>query len=240
MTFLAKIQKFIILLIVIFNSKISAQFAKVIDNDGYVNVRSDANIKSKVIGKIKSNEIVYIFNDGDEFGNWLIVDYYVTKDSLLTGYIHNSRVKPISSYQNIPSILKTKNRAEFSSQKIQVKINIENFDNEKNKIYFKTFQYTKYAIQTFKGQEIWGTDGTIPRTHYKSIEVKIGENTILIPQSELENLFNPNCEFTECYYDEKSRKLYITSMNSDGSGAYEVLFVIANEKYNGRKIYQAN
>lgn len=216
-----------------------AQFAKIVDKDGFVNVRSGADAKSKIIGQIKSNEIVYIFN-GDDFDEWQIVDYATKNDRLLTGYVHHSRIKLLSTYEQIPSVFTTENEAEFTLRNIDVKIKTADFDYEKNKQNFKTVQYEKHAVQQYKNQEVWGTDGTIPKTNYQSITIKIDGKTIEIPAKEMENLFNPNAENSECYYDEKNKKLFIISMNADGAGSYEVLFTIENGKYRGRSVYLAN
>lgn len=216
-----------------------AQFVEIVDKDGYVNLRRESNVKSEIVGQIKSGEIAYIFN-GDDFEQWQIVDYAIDSDSLLTGYIHQSRLKLLSSYEQIPAILSGENEAEFTLRNIEIKVKTEAFDYDKNKHHIKTFQYAKYSIEKYKGQEIWGTDGTTPRTHYQSIIIKIDGKKIEIPEKERENLFNPNAESTTCYYDEKSKSLFITAMNSDGAGSYEVLFIIKNGKYLGRKIYLAN
>ncbi|MDR6969627.1 hypothetical protein J2X31_003660 [Flavobacterium arsenatis] len=217
-----------------------SNFAKIEDKDGYVNIREEANTNSKIVGKIKSGEIVYIFNYGDELGNWLIIDYLENDENLLTGYIHKSRLKPINSYEHIPSVWHDENGAEFILRNIQIKIKTEKFDYEANKKYFSTFQYATYAVDKYKHQEIWGTDGTLPQTHYTSITANIDNQTIEIPEKEIENLFNTNNEYSECYFDKNTETLYIILMNSDGAGAYRVIFIIEKGKYKSRKIYNAN
>lgn len=233
------IKSLIISVFLFFIHSYSAQFAEIVDKDGFVNVRREPNTKSVIAGQINSGEIVYIFN-GDEFDEWQIVDYAIGSDSLLTGYVHQSRLKMVSAYEKIPTVFAHENAAEFTSKNIEIKIKTENFDYDKNKHHIKTFQYPNNAVSKYKGQEIWGTDGTIPRTHYQSISIKMNGKLIEIPEKEIENLFNPNTESTECYYDEKNKRILITSMNSDGAGSYEVLFIIQNGKYLARKVYLAN
>ncbi|MNI06467.1 hypothetical protein D3C81_1218640 [compost metagenome] len=72
----------------------SAQFAKIIDKDGYVNVRQQATVNSVVVSKIAADEIVYAFPD-EKFGDWVIVDYTDNHNKSITGYVHNSRIKYI-------------------------------------------------------------------------------------------------------------------------------------------------
>lgn len=222
------------------NNLPSSNFAEIVDKDGYVNVRNEANSQSEIIGKINSGEIVYIFNIGDYDGNWLNIDFK-KGDSVLTGFIHKSRLKPISEYEYIPPVSKVENEAEFYYRNIKVIIKSEPFNYQANEKYFTEEQlHDDYVVQKYKGQEIWGTDGTIPRTHYTSITVRIGNQIIEIPKKEIENLFNVNNELASCYLNEKNETLYITLKNSDGAGSYEVLFIIEKEKYKGRKVYYSN
>ena len=58
-------------------------FGIIKDNDGYVNIREKANIKSKVIGTLSNNTMVYIGED--PIGNWL-----KNEDN---GYIYKDRVQ---------------------------------------------------------------------------------------------------------------------------------------------------
>ncbi len=217
-----------------------AQYAKVLDKDGYVNVRKTANTNGDIIGKIKSDELVYIFNKGNEQGDWLIVDYKDESNNLLTGYIHKSRLKPINTYELIPSATDSENEATFILRDIRVNITTEKFDYKANEKYITTHQYPSYAVQKYKGQEMWGLDGTNPQSHYKSITINIETQQIDIPEKETENLFNPNIDMTACYLDDKTETLYITATNADGAGAYDVLFVIEKGKYKERRMYDAD
>lgn len=208
-----------------------AQFAKVVDKDGYVNLRESADIKSKVVGKINSGEIVYAFEPDDKNKNWLNV-YYNDKT---TGYINNSRVKLIESYETILPVTTDENKAIFKSGNIKVDIVSEKFNYKENKKSFSSSNYGGQKIEDqYKGQRIWGTDGTIPKTHYKSITVQIRDKKIQIPQKEIENLFNASNQYTACYFDRKNDTLYISMLNSDGAGAYVALFIIEKGKYKRR------
>ena len=54
--------------------------------------------------------------------------------------------------------------------------------------------------------------------------------TIYLPKEALKNLFEPNSYSTSAHYDEANDILYIDSLNSDGAGSYEVLWII-EKKY---------
>jgi hypothetical protein len=69
---------------------------EIVDPDGYVNVRSEMNTKSKITGKIEPSEIdieaFYFFTTNDP--SWLKVNF-VYEGVSLKGYVHKSRVKII-------------------------------------------------------------------------------------------------------------------------------------------------
>ncbi|MGE8377716.1 MAG: hypothetical protein ACN6PN_05170 [Sphingobacterium sp.] len=214
----------------------NAQFAKIIDKDGYVNVRKQATVNSAIVSKIAADEIVYAFPD-QKLGDWVILDYTNSQNKSVTGFVHNTRIKFIESYKHIPNISFDESKATFRSNDVTVEMRSDKFDYEKNKSYFLSTKYEGYTIvDMFKGQKLWGTDGGIPSSHYISIKAKIKCRTVLVPEKEIENLFNINNEFAACYYDDLNDILYITSVNSDGAGGYAVLFTIEKCKYKARVV----
>jgi len=68
-------------------------YAVVKDKDGYVNIRAKENVKSKIVGTLPNNTLVYEFLD-EEFNpsNWVHID---------SGYVHKSRLKMISEFPSI-------------------------------------------------------------------------------------------------------------------------------------------
>jgi len=213
-----------------------AQFAKIVDKDGYVNIRKNADAKSDIAGKVNSGEIIYVYDHDESSKNWLMIDYPVKNRDLISGYVHHSRVKYIESYSRVPSVSVNENKAVLASKNIKVEIIAEPFIYKENKKYFSSSRQEIQIGDLYKGKPVWGTDGTIPQTHYKSVTVKIGNNTVEIPPAEIENLFNVNTEFTECYFDSENETLYISMVNSDGAGGYAVLFKIEKGKYKGKTV----
>lgn len=208
-----------------------AQFAKIIDKDGYVNVRKQASVTSEIVSKINMDEIVYAFPDG-KLRDWVIVDYTDRQNENITGYVHHSRIKLIESYEKIPIKSFNDSIAKFIAKDVNVEIKSEKFDYKKNKKYFSSTKYEDYTVEDkFKGQQVWGTDGTIPTSHYTSIKATIKGRSLQIPEKEIENLFNINSAFAACYYDNLNDTLYITSVNGDGAGGYAVLFKIEKGNY---------
>lgn len=213
-----------------------AQFAKIIDKDGYVNVRKQAKVTSEIVSKINTGEIVYAFPD-EKLRDWVIVDYTDRQNENITGYVHHSRIKLIESYVKIPNTSFNDSIAKFISKDVTVEIRSEKFDYKKNKRYFSSTEYEDYTVEDkFKGQQVWGTDGTIPTSHYTSIKATIKGRSLQIPEKEIENLFNINSAFAACYYDNLNDILYITSVNGDGAGGYAVLFKIEKGNYKARVV----
>lgn len=202
-----------------------AQFAKIVDKDGYVNLREKADAKSKIIGKLNSDKIVYVFEPDPSNKNWLNVNYEETG-----GYIHNSRLEYIDSYEVVSPTARDGSKAIFKSGNIKIDIATGKFNFKENE---KDFSSTLHG-DFYKGQQVWGIDGTTPKTHYLSITVQIGDKKIQIPEKEIENLFEIDNKATTCHYDRKNDTLYISMNNSEGAGAYVALFTIEKGQYKGR------
>lgn len=196
-----------------------AQFAKIVDKDGYVNVRENADANSKIIGKLNSDETVYIFEPDNK--NWANVS---------NGYVHNSRLKYIKSYESVPPTVRDANKAIFKSGNIKVNITSGKFNFKENEKDFTSTLDGDY----YKEQQVWGLDGTIPKTHYLAITAQIGNKTVQIPTKEIENLFQVDNKNTTCYYDRTNDILYISMLNSDGAGTYTGLFIIEKGEYKKR------
>lgn len=209
-------------------------FAKIEDKDGYVNVREKGNAKSKILGTIKSNEVVYILEDLNT--EWLDVQYK-SENKDKSQYIHRSRLKYINTFEQIPVAKYDDKEATFILRDIYVDIKVKKFNYELNKKHFTETKFKDgFTFIKYKGKEMWGTDGTIPQDYYQSIIVTLGNMKIEIPQKDLEDLFNTSNENVECYYDKTDNSLYLHLANSDGSGSYVVLFKFVNGVYKGRQI----
>jgi hypothetical protein len=207
--------------------KLVAQFAKIVDSDGYVNMREKADSKSRVVKKIKSGNIVYISTKGSESSNWSYVTFESQKEEVFSkysaGYIHNSRLRQISDYLLIPSVGADAQGAKFTCCGIEVEIKSENFDYQSNKNYFKKHE----GYFTYKGKFALGCYGLFPpKSSYQSVQGFVGKRPFKVYKGLIENLFDINNEAAECYYDKKAEILYIILNNSDGSGSYNALLVV--------------
>lgn len=216
------------------NSIISfCYFAKIIDKDGYVYVREKENKNSKIIGQLKSGHVIFIPEDLGT--NWLNINYR-DDNKELSGYIHRSRVKYINTLENVPMADYDNTFVNFYLRNISINIKTGTFNKES--FDTKYFSKDEKGFDKYKGRFMLGTDGYAneAKTFYKSITISIGNYTIKIPETDLQDLFNANNGYTECYFDKTDKTLYIHLTNSDGAGSYVVLFIIKNGIYKRRQV----
>ena len=204
-------------------------FAVINDKDGYVNVRKEANIHSKVIKKLDNNTLIFVFvYDKAHDGNWIHPDN--------EGYIYNDRVKWIEELPKVAKGVEKKNAIHFSGKDIQVALSTEKFD--KSKHSFKYHKEYRDMIEKIDGKPFWGTDGEMPREEYKNSQIYNNGKQVFIPKSAYDDLYEPTfyTENNSVYYDKEQDSYYIVATNSDGAGAYMVCWQIEKGIYKGRKI----
>ena len=227
--------KHLILLFFLISNVVFAQvieggaFAVINDKDGYVNVRKEKSVHSKVLKKLDNNTLIFVFvYDKADDGNWIHPDY--------EGYIYNDRVKWIHNFPQIAKGIAKGNTIVFEGKEIQVVLSTEKFD--KSKHSFKYHKEYRDIIEKIDGKLFWGTDGNMPKREYKSIEVKIRGKQVSIPQSAYNDLYESYLytEFNSVHYDKDNDILYIVANNGDGAGAYMVCWQIEKGVYKGRKV----
>ena len=212
-------------------------YAVVKDKDGYVNIRAKENVKSKIVGTLPNNTLVYTLFDTteDETGeeillNWLYVD---------KGYVHKSRLKIINEFPSIGKGKKkeTENSITIAEKGISVTLTRQLFDKTKHKITKKDLG--GYEELIIDGKRAQGTDTSfIPEDHYKSIIVTINGKNVSIPKSAYDDLYQV-AMYTEnnaVYYDKEEDTIYIIAHNGSGAYAYEVCWQIVKGEYKTRII----
>ena len=204
-------------------------YAVVKDKDGYVNIRAKESVKSKIVGTLPNNTLVYGFFD-KEFNptNWIEVD---------KGYVHQSRLKKIFDFRAIEGKVQG-NSVVYDDKDVKVTITKQKFDKTKHKITKKKHkEYSEYIID---GKSAQGLDGDLflPEDHYKSITVTINGKNVSIPKSAYDDLYEIGIWDTNnfAYYDEEDDILYIIAHNGDGYLAYEVCWQIVKGEYKTRII----
>ena len=212
-------------------------YAVVKDKDGYVNIRAKESVKSKIVGTLPNNTLVYGLFDttqdetGEEiFFNWIAVD---------KGYVHKSRLKRIYEFPSIGKGKKkeTENSITIAEKGISVTLTRQPFDKTKHKITKKKHKYYEELI--IDGKSAQGTDTSfIPEDHYKSIIVTINGKNVSIPKSAYDDLYEV-AMYTDnnaVYYDKEDDVLYIFVRCGDGAYAYKVCWQIVKGEYKTRII----
>ena len=211
-------------------------YAVVKDKDGYVNIRAKENVKSKIVGTLPNNTLVYTLFDttddetGEEiFFNWIAVD---------KGYVHKSRLKMIGEFPSIGKGKEQGNSITIAGKGISVTLTKQPFDKTKHKITKKKHkEYSEYIID---GKRVQGLDNDefLPKDHYKSITVTINGKNVPIPKSAYDDLYEIAIWNTNnfAYYDEEDDILYIIAHNGDGYLVYEVCWQIVKGEYKTRII----
>ena len=173
-------------------------YAVVKDKDGYVNIRAKESVKSKIVGTLPNNTLVYEFLD-EEFNpsNWVHID---------SGYVHKSRLKMIGEFPSIGKGKEQGNSITIAGKGISVTITTQKFDKTKHKITKKKHkEYSEYIID---GKRAQGLDGGLflPENHYKSIVVNINGKNVSIPKSAYDDLYQVwvHPYNNEVYYDNVS------------------------------------
>ena len=201
-------------------------YAVVKDKDGYVNIRAKENVKSKIVGTLPNNTLVYGFFD-KEFNptNWIEVD---------KGYVHQSRLKKIFDFRAIEGKVQG-NSVIFDDKDVKVTITKQKFDKTKHKIIIKKHKYYEELI--IDGKIPQGA-AFIPENHYKSIIVTMKGKNVSIPKSAYDDLYEIGFWDTNnfAYYDKEDDVLYIIAHNGDGYLAYEVCWQIVKGEYKTRII----
>ena len=211
-------------------------YAVVKDKDGYVNIRAKENVKSKIVGTLPNNTLVYAFFDttddetGEEiFFNWIAVD---------KGYVHKSRLKMISEFPSIGKGKEQGNSITIAGKGISVTLTKQPFDKTKHKITKK--RHKEYNELIIDGKKIYGQDNDefLPEDHYKSITVTINGKDVPIPKSAYDDLYEIGL-YTDnnfAYYDKEDDILYIIAHNGSGAFSYEVCWQIVKGEYKTRII----
>lgn len=207
----------------------SSQFAIIADKDGYVNIRNTAENKNNIADTLKNGDIVWC---SEPEGNWVMVDY-IKKGQQETGYLYKDRIKLLSSFDSIPVQKQDIKQIIFKEDSIIITISKEDFVVKYNNIKYATSDNVKY-VSMINGKPIWGTDSNIPRSQYKSVKIQSGRKIFALPKKAMENLFEPNFDFSHCYYDRNKDILFISSLNSDGAGSYALLWIIEKGVYKNK------
>jgi hypothetical protein len=147
--------------------------------------------------------------------------------------------------EEIPVKVYTDSCILFKKGPLSVKITSASFDTTNKKLgYFIDNENSSFLLY-IQGRPFWGTDGGVPTEIIRQIVVRDGQTQVMLPDSAIKDLFQPNfCSpdnhsgglycHTHIYRSKDKRRIYIYMLNSDGAGGYEVTFVLEDKKYKRR------
>ena len=103
-----------------------ADFGLIYDKDGYVNLREEMNLNSKIIGTVDNNEVISCILE-EKKSKFC----FVNLDSGSDRYIFNDRVNFFKDYKKIVLKNSTQNTSVFKGDGVEVNIYAKNFNSDK-------------------------------------------------------------------------------------------------------------
>lgn len=200
-------------------------YATIKDSDGYVNLRESPNNKAKITGKIYNYQV---FNCEQTGTNWWKVEQ-INEHGWLDGYICKDRVV-LLNWKGIKRRNQYADSGVFKKDSIRIVIKRQSFQPKHHKL-----TYEQHYIVKIDDKKFWGTDGPMPKKTISSIKIIKNDNILLLPRAAYDGLYEPNLASISVYSGPENT-LYIRMDNSDGAGAYTVIWIFKDNKYLGRYI----
>lgn len=191
------------------------QVATIQDSDGWTNVRNSPDGKSEIIQRVYENEVFwYDYEETEKEKEWISIyipknDYSLGKSEpdYIVGFIHKSRLLPLEKLEG------------YTGNDFTFEYELIDFDST-NRVIDK--QDEKWVI-AIDGRPVWGTDGNFPKTQVNNIKVIIDGQEIKIHEVFYSDIYE--CDNGISIY--KNGDTYIAHQwNSDGAGAYEIVWVL--------------
>ncbi|HFK9534394.1 TPA: SH3 domain-containing protein [Acinetobacter baumannii] len=216
-----------------------ADFGLIQDKDGYVNVRENSSLSSKVTSKLNNNEIVSCVMD-EETNNFCLVN----ASNGATGFVYKNRINNFSGYTSIKLSQYSREKVIYSDKNIIVEVYAKKAISDP-KLY-KTF---KGKYKYFNNKNFFGTDGSLPDNNFLQLDkiiVKEKDNRIEISRTELEQYFFPKDGIDEGKNELADFKIYylnnnifiLNTFNNGGAAAYNIVLNIKNGKLVANKAWK--
>ncbi|MDO7232911.1 SH3 domain-containing protein [Acinetobacter baumannii] len=216
-----------------------ADFGFIQDKDGYVNIRENSSLTSKVTSKLNNNEIVSCVMD-ERVNNFCLVN----ASNGVTGFVYKNRINNFSGYTYIKLFQYSKEKAVYNDKNIIVEVYAKKAILDP-KLY-KTF---KGEYKYFNNKKFFGTDGTLPNNDFLQLDkiiIKSKDKKIEIGKNDIEQYFFPK----NGIYGDKNEladfKIYylnnnifiLNTFNNGGAAAYNIVLNIKNGKLVANKAWK--
>ncbi|WP_462168474.1 SH3 domain-containing protein [Acinetobacter baumannii] len=216
-----------------------ADFGFIQDKDGYVNVRGNSSLNSKVTSKLNNNEIVSCVMD-EETNNFCLVN----ASNGVTGFVYKNRVNNFSGYNSIKLSQYSREKAVYNDKNIIVEVYAKKAILDP-KLY-KTF---KGEYKYFNNKKFFGTDGTLPNNDFLQLDkiiIKSKDKKIDFGYNDIEHYFFPNNGIDGDKNELADFKIYylnnnifiLNAFNNSGAAAYNIVLNIKNGKLVANKAWK--
>ncbi len=199
------------------------------DPEGQANVRSGPSLQSKVTGRIVSGQVVTV--EVPQRGDWaklLLEDV----DADQPRYLHASRLKTIASWKQTPvGKVKDGKVAAVKQGGFAAQVTAAPFTATEHRI-----TRDENGQELVDGKSPWGRDGGLPTQSF-SLKVTINDKEIAIPPAACQNLYEPSLETLVLLTPPGGGQAFVLMTNSDGAGAYCVIWAFKEGKYLGREVF---
>lgn len=216
-----------------------ADFGFIQDKDGYVNVRENSSLTSKVTSKLNNNEIVSFVMD-ERVNNFCLVN----ESNGVTGFVYKNRINNFSGYTSIKLSQYSKEKAVYNDKNIIVEVYAKKAILDP-KLY-KTF---KGEYKYFNNKKFFGTDGTLPNNDFlqldkivvksKDKKIEIGKNNIeqyFFPKNGIDSNKNELADFKIYYLN--NNIFILNTFNNGGAAAYNIVLNIKIGKLVANKAWK--
>ncbi|MFV5397662.1 SH3 domain-containing protein [Acinetobacter baumannii] len=216
-----------------------ADFGLIQDKDGYVNVRGNSSLSSKVTSKLNNNEIVSCVMD-EETNNFCLVN----ASNGATGFVYKNRINNFSGYTSIKLSQYSREKVIYSDKNIIVEVYAKKAISDP-----KLYKIFKGKYKYFNNKKFFGTDGSLPDNNFLQLDkiiVKEKDNRIEISRTELEQYFFPKDGIDEGKNELADFKIYylnnnifiLNTFNNGGAAAYNIVLNIKNGKLVANKAWK--
>ncbi len=216
-----------------------AVFGFIQDKDGYVNVRGNSSLNSKVTTKLNNNEIVSCVMD-EGTNNFCLVN----ASNGVTGFIYKNRINNFSGYTSIKLSQYSREKAVYNDKNIIVEVYAK-----KAILDPKLYKNFKGEYKYFNNKQFFGTDGTLPNNDFLQLDkiiIKNKDKKIEIGKKDIEQYFFPKNGIDgdknelgdfKIYY--LNNNIYIlNTFNNGGAAAYNIVLNIKNGKVIANKAWK--
>lgn len=208
-----------------------ADFGFIQDKDGYVNVRGNSSLNSKVTSKLNNNEIVSCVMD-EGTNNFCLVN----ASNGVSGFVYKNRINNFSGYTSIKLSQYSREKAIYNDKNIIVEVYAK-----KAILDPKLYKNFKGEYKYFNDKKFFGTDGGLPNNDFLQLDkiiIKDKDKKIEISKNDIEQYFFPKngidgdknelADF-KIYY--LNNNIYIlNTFNNGGAAAYNIVLNIKNGK----------